>query len=308
MATITFHCPKCGSLCAFPDRFVGRQCRCLKCGQFMFIPSEDGGKPKKLEISYDTGEPLPGFYKAVFVDSKKLFTSWQSITGLVFIATMVMVQFFTIYLNFWIMIPINSGGTLDIFVPFGYTMGVITWGVLFWYYAEIIESTAFDIEVLPQVYLEGWKGFIRKAITYAYTFFIVLLIVELPCIIAIGIFKIAGIELKWPLYALAIFGLFLFPMAALTASIGRDITMLARVDQFFGPIVKAFWPYLILVILLIVTCQLQWMAVDYGKLGNRGGIIVLLHLLANIGIQALAIVTMRAIGIFHRHYKCYLNW
>ena len=99
MATITFYCPKCKSLCAFDDKFIARQCRCLKCGQFMLVPAEDGGKPEKLEISYDTGEPLPGFYKAVFADSWKLFTSRQSVTGLVFIATMVIVQFFTI-LNF----------------------------------------------------------------------------------------------------------------------------------------------------------------------------------------------------------------
>lgn len=308
MATITFHCPKCRSMCAFSDRFAGRRCRCLKCGQFMLVPTEDGGKSEKLEISCDTGTPLPGFYKAVFINSKKLFTSRQSVIGLIFIVTTVTVQFFTAYLNFWIKIPMRSGGTLDIFVPFGYAMGIMTWGVLLWYYTEIIYSTAYDMEELPEIYIGGMFGFLWTVVKSAYTFLIALLVVELPYIVAIGIFKVDGIELKWPLYVLAMSGLFLLPMAILTASTGRDITMLGRIDYFFQPIIKAFWPYLVLVVLLTITCRLQWIALDYGKLRDSGKVAVLLNLLANIGTQAMAIVTMRAIGIFHRHYNCYLKW
>lgn len=274
----------------------------------MRVPTENGGKVEKLKITYDTPDPLPGFYRAVFVNSYKLFTGRQSVIGLIFIAILVVIQFFTIYLNFLLMIPTRSGGTLNIFIPFGFAMGIITWGILFWYYAEIIESTAFDVEQLPRVYLEGWKGLLGKTIKYAYTFFIAMFVVELPCVIATVIFKMAGIGMRWPLYALAIFGAFLFPMAVLTVSIGRDIAMLARVDQFFSPIAKAFWPYLILAVLLTATMQLQWITPNYGKLGDSSKGAILLYLLANIGIQALAIVTMRAIGIFHRHYKCYLKW
>ena len=223
---------------------------------------------------------------------------------MIFIAVVVCAKFFFSHLDFFLEI----GGQKVFAFYFGTLTKFLVWGSLFFCYMEIICSTAYDVEELPEIYMGGIFGFLWTIVKSAYTFLITLLIVELPCIIAIGIFKAASIELRWPLYVLAIFGLFLFPMAALTVSIGRDITMLGRIDQFFKPIIKAFWPYLILVVLLTATCQLQWIALDYGELRGSSEVTVLLHLLANIGIQALAIVTMRAIGIFHRHYKCYLNW
>ena len=192
MATITFHCPKCKSLCAFSGRFAGRQCRCLKCGQFMLVPTEDGGKPEKLEISCDTGQPLPGFYKAVFIDSWKVFLRFKSLTLLIFIAAVICAKFFFGHLNFFLEI----GGQKVFAFYFGTLTKFLVWGSLFFCYMEIICSTAYDMEELPEIYMGGIFGFLWTIAKSAYTFLIALLIVELPCIIAIGIFKAVGIELR----------------------------------------------------------------------------------------------------------------
>ncbi|NIA17149.1 MAG: hypothetical protein GWO86_02255, partial [Planctomycetes bacterium] len=101
MATIIFHCPKCKSLCAFTDRFSGKRCRCLKCGQFMLVPTEDGVKPEKLEISCDTGQPLPGFYEAVFKKSLKVIFCPDSIPMLIFILVLTTCWYCLASFNFW---------------------------------------------------------------------------------------------------------------------------------------------------------------------------------------------------------------
>jgi hypothetical protein len=32
------------------------------------------------------------------------------------------------------------------------------------------------------------------------------------------------------------------------------------------------------------------------------------HLAMNLAVQVIAIFAMRSIGLFHRHYNCYLAW
>ena len=165
MATITFHCPKCKSLCAFPDRFAGRQCRCLKCGQFLIIPSNDNEKPQIVKISYDQGEPLPGFYKAVFIDSWKVFLRFKSLTLLIFIVAVICAKFFFGHLNFFLEI---KGQKVFAFY-FGTLTKFLVWGSLFFCYMEIICSTAYDIEELPEIHMGGIFGFLWTIIKSVYT-------------------------------------------------------------------------------------------------------------------------------------------
>ncbi|MHC4682343.1 MAG: hypothetical protein ACYTEK_27090 [Planctomycetota bacterium] len=46
----------------------------------------------------------------------------------------------------------------------------------------------------------------------------------------------------------------------------------------------------------------------YGQLINRNASIIALHLFANLAVQVTAIIAMRSIGLFYRHYSCYFPW
>ena len=90
--TITFKCPKCGSLCAFADHHAGKSARCTSCQQRFVIPSESGDEVQKLKPV--KGEPVGGFYREVFMRSWNIFVKPASFTGLVFVAAAVTFRFF----------------------------------------------------------------------------------------------------------------------------------------------------------------------------------------------------------------------
>ena len=302
--SIQFNCPHCGAIIAFNEKHCGKRARCLSCGQLFIIPSKGQEKPKKIKPEKEKpGKPLPGFYRAAFVDNWKLFAKSKNITGFVFILTAVCFKFFTARWNFTVTLtgPWNS---IDIYVPLGYIFHTAAWGFLFWYYMEIIYSTAFEIEKLPDIAMGGFYGFIWHIIKSVYTFLIALFVVELPFLIVATTLKITGSE--WPvlLYTLIFGGLFLFPMAILTVAIGRDLTML-RPDYLLIPILKAFTPYLAMSIPLGIASFLQFQASQYN---NQEPMVDASYLLLNFIAQILILMSMRAIGFFYKHYTCCLLW
>jgi hypothetical protein len=107
---------------------------------------------------------------------------------------------------------------------------------------------------------------------------------------------------------LAIAGLFVFPMAILILAVGREPTMLLRPDYIIRPIIRAFWPYLLAAALFVLAWQLQLWAVDYGRLLHKPNAVVALNLLGNLGVQVIAIIAMRSIGLFYRHYSSHFPW
>jgi hypothetical protein len=309
MATITFNCPKCKYLCAFKDIYAGRRARCLRCNQVFIIPATENEKiqtikPPKEEFD----EPLPGFYEAVFKKSLPAIFNKQSLATLLFILILTTLKFFTIHLDYSIAIRGVGGGGFTAHMPFGWAIAVFVWGGLFWCYAEIIYATAFDTEVLPQITFGGGIGYLFKVLGSLYSFLMTLIVVLLPAIIAKIIFITAGVRSKWPVFPFIILGMFLFPMAVLTVSIGRDLTMLFRPDYFFRPITKAFRHYLFIAGLFILTGQWQYFSLNYEDVANRSNSIILQHLLVVLAIQVLAIFTMRATGLFYRHFACYFKW
>jgi hypothetical protein len=54
--------------------------------------------------------------------------------------------------------------------------------------------------------------------------------------------------------------------------------------------------------------ELELRTIGYGRLIGSGYFVTGFHLLANLAVQALAIVTMRSIGLFYRHNSCYFSW
>jgi hypothetical protein len=103
---------------------------------------------------------------------------------------------------------------------------------------------------------------------------------------------------------LFILGLFLFPAAILTTSVGKDFALL-RPDYLLAPVVRAFFPYAAIVLMLAAACFLQIHASQYT---GTGPTVTMLHLALNLLVQVIAIFAMRAIGLFYRHYGCYFKW
>ena len=301
--TIQFYCPSCDSLIAFDSKHAGKSARCTTCGQILIIPSKDGEKPKKVKHKVEKSEPDPGFYHAVFLDSWKLFVSRANATGLVFVTAVVCFKFFVRHMNYTIIIHGRSL-TFHFPVPFGIVMTIAAWGCLFWYYMQIIYSTAFDIEELPLVHTGGIFGFFWNILKSVYIFFIVVAVLGLPYIITVLISRKTGFE--WPvlLHVFMLAGLFLFPMAILTVAVGRDLTML-RPDYILLPIFRAPVPYIITVALLVAACALETQTAqyDYSDFAITAG-----RLGLNLAVQIVAIIAMRSIGLFYRHYTCYLRW
>jgi hypothetical protein len=297
--TIRFNCPNCNELIAFADKYIGKQARCASCGQRFVIPSESKQTPKKIEPPTEIAEPVPGFYRAVLIDSWKLFVRPQNTTGLVFVIAAISFKFFTGHTDYSF-----TMGMFRVIAPTGLIVTLSAWGCLFWYYMEIICMTANYTDELPDVYMGGLFGFIWNVIKSLSIFSIGLFAVLLPGAIFALITGSTGIVS----HALSLVGLFAFPMAVLIFSTAPEVLMVFRQDYIYKPITKAFWPYIFVAGMFLLTWELELRTIDYGSLIGRGYFFVGLHLLANLAVQALAIIVMRSIGLFYRHYGCYFPW
>ena len=242
--TIRFSCPNCDELIAFDDKHIGKRARCISCGQIFIIPSRDNETPKKIEPEtkpqIEKAQPLPGFYHAVFLDSWKIFLTRTNVTGLIFVAVVVCFKFFVRHMNYTIAIH-GKSLTLYFPVPFGSVMTITSWACLFWYYMQIIYSSAFGTDQLPDFHPVSIAGFLWNILKTIYTLFIVLLVLGLPCFIALLITKKMGISSPVLLWALMLCGLFVFPAAMLNVAVGKDLTLL-RPDYILIPVFRAFKP------------------------------------------------------------------
>jgi hypothetical protein len=296
--TIKFYCPNCAALIAFDSKHIGKRARCLTCGQIFMIPSKDDETPKKVKPEPEKADPVPGFYHAVFVDTWKIFINPPNTPSLVFVIAVVCFKFF-----------------LACEVCCGYLAFFVGWGWLLGFYLNIIYETAFEIDTLPEIYLGTSFTFLWYIIKPFAIFFFTMAAVQLPFIIALLLLKDKGLTPTnmWDtqtgfhllLQALFVLGLFLFPIAILTAAVGQDFIMLLRPDYLIAPVFRAFVPYLTAVALLVLASFLETQTAQYGRLpfmalASRLGL--------NLAVQVLAIIAMRSIGLFYRHYSCYLRW
>lgn len=300
--TISCRCPKCDGLCAFDDKNAGRRARCHKCGQIFIIPAKEGQKPQKVKMPPIKAEPLPGFYHAVFVDSWKVFFNPKSVTSLVFVIAVVTFRFF-----------LADSCCLNIIAL------LLSWGWLLGFYYNIIHDTAFDVDELPEIYLGTSVTFVWYIIWPMLVFILTMVIVQFPYILAGWILKRYGPDKIgggiWIgefgpatlLQVLFILGMFLFPVAILTVAVGRDPVLL-RPDYLIRPVFKGFVPYVVVVGLLVAASICEMQTIEFDKLRGAAWPVTAAHLAANLAVQALAIIAMRTIGLFMRHYSCYFPW
>ena len=297
--TIEFNCPNCGALIAFDSKHSGRQAKCLTCGQKLIIPAESFQKPKKIAPEPEVREEvIPGFGRAAFVDTWKIFFDRRNVTTLVFVAAVVCFRF------------LLARGVCCM----GEMSTVIIWGWLFGFYLNILQQTAYDEDLLPEIYLGTSITFAWYVIQPLLTFCYTLALAEVPFLIVMNLLKDSGITFHnfgsdlSPLHLLAqfffILGLFVFPAAILTTAVGKDLAML-RPDCLLAPILRKFFPYVAVVLMLAAACFIQFHAPQYT--GARP-LVTALHLALNLLVQVIAIVAMRAIGLFYRHYAPYFRW
>lgn len=292
--TIQFNCPKCDALIAFAYKHAGKRARCLTCGELFIIPAKDGDKPQKIEPKIQKAEPVPGFYRAVLVDSWRLFVGPQNSTSLAFVIAAVCFRFF-----------LGTGICCVNYISF-----VVVWGWLLGFYLNIIYETAYDIDNLPAIYLGTSITFIWYIVKPLAVFLFTIAVVEIPFIVALAILKSPdpAAQNSWPveivLHALFVFGLFLFPAAILTMAVGKDFTLL-RPDYVLAPIVREFRPYLVVAGLLIAAVVVEMQTQQYT---GQDVPIAAGHLMLNLAVQVVAIIAMRSIGLFYRHYSCCFAW
>jgi DNA-directed RNA polymerase subunit RPC12/RpoP len=296
--TIEFNCPKCGALIAFDSKHAGKRARCLSCGQKFFIPAESFKKPEMVKPEpQPRGDPVPGFYRAVFLDTWKLFVDPHNITTLTFVTAVVCFKFFL-------------AGTCCM----GSVAPFIIWGWLFGFYLTLIYQTAWDEDQLPQIEVGNSVTFLVYVLGPFFTFFYTLFLVLLPAIAAFYLAQNHGVTLGnlWSAHAgyhllvqvPFIGGLAVFPAAILTTAVGQDFLLL-RPDYLLAPIPRAFMPYCTVAALLVAVCLLGWRTTQYT---GADTLTTEKDLALNLAVQIVAIFAMRSIGLLYRHYACHFKW
>ncbi|MHC5061069.1 MAG: hypothetical protein ACYTFK_08300 [Planctomycetota bacterium] len=300
--TIAFKCPKCGCLCGFSGHHAGRTATCTTCQQRFIIPSRSGQQPQKVKP--DRGEPVPGFYREVFVRSWKTFFKPSGITGLIFVAAAVTFKFFMRDADYSFTVP----GNYVVHLPIGWIVTITAWGCLCWYYMEIIRDAAIDEDELPGIDIGAGFSFVWSVFVSIYLFVVALIVAQLPFMIAAVVLRKIGIESSGLSCTLTLAGLLSFPMVILILTTGPQLWMVLRVDYIWTPIIKAFRPYLIVAGLVVLAGVLQWLTVAYSQVPGSDRGVAGLHLAGHLGAQVVVIISMRSIGLFYRHYSCYMMW
>ena len=299
--TIQFYCPKCDTIIAFDEKYAGKKAHCTTCSQPFIIPSKSGETAEKIKLKVEKMDPVPGFYRAVFIDSWKLFFDSENAASLVFVIAIVCFKFF-----------LGTGVCCMAFISH-----VVVWGWLLSFYLNIIYETALEADGLPQIYLGTSITFFWHIIKPFFIFLFTMFVVQMPFIIALAVLQEKGLTIQnmWEahtgphllLQILFIFSLLLFPIAILTTAVGKDITMLLRPDYLLVPVFKAFASYITVFLLLAAAAVLETQATQF-HLGKASPMLQVGRLAINLAVQVLAIIAMRSIGLFYRHYSCNFRW
>ncbi|NLH41589.1 MAG: hypothetical protein GX448_07090 [Planctomycetes bacterium] len=297
--TIEFNCPHCGALIAFDGKHAGKRAKCLSCQQRFFIPAESFQKAKKDAPEPEPkADPIPGFYRAVFLDTWKVLFNPRNVTPLAFVVAVVCFRFFL------------AGACCLNFIS-----SFIIWGWLFGFYLNVISHTAIDDDELPEIELGTSITFLLYVLGPMFTFLYTLFLVELPFILALSLTRDSGVTfetlftgatlLHRLLQVLLVGGLLLFPAAILTTAVGGTFSLL-RPDYLLAPLPRALFPYLTAGALLTAACIIETRTTQYEPGAPPASTVLALGV--NLLVQVVAIFAMRAIGLFYRHYGCYFKW
>lgn len=307
---LTFRCPECNGICAFAEKHTGRQARCTRCQSHFIIPAKSGETAKKIELesSDDDGGAISGFYRAVFVKSWKVFASRKNLVGMVMMIVAVFVKFVLANSNTVISVVMPSTGkTAELPLPFGHLIAGVCWGVMLWYYMQIINSTAFEVDKMPEPVIGGLLKFISKTVRSVYVFAMTLGFVELPCIGAILINEVTPIDITPVVLTLGGIGFFLFPMAFMSVSVNGDLMDMLNIKRMMLPIAKVFRPYLTVASLVFIAGVAEYFTSNYNtQMTQSDSNIIVLNLAGKIFAQVPTIIAVRSMGLLYRHYGGFL--
>ena len=299
---IQFYCPNCDAIITFDSQHSGKRARCASCNQGFIVPAESFVKPKTIAGEpEDRGDPVPGFCRALFVDTWRVFVYPRSLVGLVFICAAICFKFFTAHADY--SFTMNQ---FRVLLPVGLFVRLIVWGGLFWYYLEIINAVVLDQDELPELDIDSFAELCGNALKSMFTFFMALLIVMLPTVLCLSLGLVSSGSTA--AHLLVFLGLFFFPMIILTVGVNQNMDLMWRIDTMFKPVLRAFWPYLCTVLLLLLVWFLQMKTQIWDDLRSASRLTIGLHICVQMGIQVLAITAMRSMGLFYRHYACYFSW
>jgi hypothetical protein len=305
--SIEFNCPKCNALIAFDDKHAGKRARCATCEHRFIIPEASFQKPSRASQPTEEAPkdvPIPGFYRAALIGSWGVLFRWNTLVGLVFISAAVGFKFFVAHVDYSFVLM----DRLSFILPFGLIVRILCWGILFWIYLESIVLGALDVDALPDMDIDGYGDLTRKAIRSVFAFFIALVFCLLPAVLYL-LFSGKGYSLGMT-HGLANLGLFFLPMCILAVGVNQNTQVLCRIDLLFAPVTKAFFPYLICAAMVMGVWFLQMKMHNAGDpaLAEASASLKTLHLAMHLGIQILALVAMRSLGLYYRHYQCYFKW
>jgi len=300
MASIQFFCPNCNDLIAFESKYAGKQAHCQNCDQVFIIPSNNYEKPRKIKPVVEKADPVPGFYRAVFIKNWKLLSDSNNATTLAFVIAVVCFKFFL-------------GKAV---CCMNYLTTVVGWGWLMGFYLNIITDTGFDSDELPKIQLGDSLTFLVYIFKPIFVFFMTAFVVLLPLIITFSVMKDRGSfdpEMPTSFTALPliakiflIIAMFFFPMAILITATSRDYLLLLSPKCIITPIFKTFFPYITAVLLLSAFVLLQLTAKPFSY--DEPFYVTVLNLALNCAVQLIAIFAMRTIGLLYRHYYCNMPW
>jgi hypothetical protein len=298
--TVTFLCPHCGHLCAFDSRFTGKPARCVNCDRDFIVPSSDNPRARKIEIT-EAGQPVKGFYHALFVETWPIFIRIENLISIVFLIAIISFKFFVSHVNPSFVVP-----GLAVNLPVDWIVMFVCWGCLFWFYMAVVEMTAFNSRDLPDIDLDGGFSFLWTLAKSIYLFLVAIILAEIPFVtFSVVLYHGAGVDLPWLHNLLVLTGLFFFPMTLLAVTTAEHLWTVFRPDYLAVPVLKAFGQYFVCAVLMALAGLLQLMTVEYGALKGASAWRIAAHLVFNIIAVFAAIAAMRAAGLFYRHYECY---
>jgi hypothetical protein len=304
------NCPKCNTECEYDDEAAGFAIECKKCGRVFITPSEE--ELEKQPQKPDT--PFPNFYRAIFIDTWKIFKRPHNY---ILIGLLVVMAAFKFFLAGVLCADQLREKVLAHMYIAGMFFKIIFWGWFAGIYFNIIYDTAYNNDDLTDEVEDPITAIVtafassigRPMLLFYYAVIGALLpwIIGMTLLAIVGRFVGGGIAASILMIALFVGSLFLFPAAILTAAVTEDILSM-RPDYFLKPIVKAFRPYLV-VAAVTAAAGVYWYCIgDFDAVANASPFRIALELVLNMGFQFFVIIAMRTIGLYYRHYQCYFPW
>lgn len=297
-------CPKCNTEYEYDDDAAGFAIECKRCGRVFVAPSEEEQEkqPQKPEI------PLPHFYRAVFIDTWKIFARPHNY---ILIGLLVVMAAFKFFLAGQLCADQLREKVLSYMYIAGLFLKILFWGWFAGIYFNIIYDTAYNNDDLSDevedplttIVTAFLSGIGRPILLFYYA----VVGSQIPLLLTTVVFLIFDLSVPLLPHILFFAGLFLFPVAILTVAVTEDILSM-RPDYFLKPILKAFCPYLV-VAAFTAAAGIYWYCIsDFNAVADASRFRIALELILNIGFQLFVIMAMRTIGLYYRHYQCYFPW